>query len=120
MSIAVIDELELSSTEISALPWRPLNGFPGVQFKTLWRDPAGNSYSGLMKMLPGARIPPHKHRFACHHAWVESGSCRIGTRTLGPGGYLYIPIGAEHGIDEAGAGGCTLLYLYLTSASFDG
>jgi quercetin dioxygenase-like cupin family protein len=115
MSTAIADLLELTSTEISELSWRPLNGFLGVQFKTLWHDPKGNSYSGLIKMRPGASVPPHRHHFACHHAWVESGSCRIGPRTLGPGGYLYVSAGVEHGIDEAGAGGCTLLYLYLTS-----
>lgn len=74
------------------------------------------SYAGLMKLEPGARIPRHTHRFAVHHVWVDLGSCQIGDRTLGPGGYAYVPVGIEHGIDEAGPGGCTLLYLYLTTA----
>lgn len=116
MSTAILEELAITSTEINELPWRPLNGFLGVQFKTMWRDATGSSYAGLMKMLPGARVPPHRHRFASHHAWVESGSCRVNGRTFGPGAYLHVPVGVEHGIEEAGPGGCTILYLYLTRA----
>ena len=113
------EEVALTSTAVGNLPWEPLDVAPGVEVKTLWRDPSGTSYAGLMKMRPGARLQRHRHRFATHHAWVESGSCRIDDRSYGPGSYLYVPVGVEHGIDEAGPGGCTLLYLYLSRAELD-
>lgn len=116
MLTATSNAMVLTSTEIDELPWEHFHGVLGVRFKTLWRDPAGSSYSGLMKMQSGARIPPHTHRFAFHHVWVESGSCRVGAHTFGPGAYLHVPRGVEHGIDEAGPGGCTLWYLYLASS----
>ena len=113
MSIAISEEVALSSTEISALPWRPMDGVAGVYVKTLWSDAGEGSYAGLMKMVPGAYVPLHTHRSASHHVWVESGSAHVGDRTFGTGSYVHVPIGIEHGIDEAGPGGCTLLYLYL-------
>ena len=111
-----ITQVSLTSTEIEQLPWWPLGGAPGVQVKTLWRDPTGSSYAGIMRITEGAWVTRHVHRFATHHVWVETGSCRVGDRTYGPGAYLHVPAGAEHGIDEAGPGGCTFFYLYLATA----
>ena len=119
MSTMTSEELALTSTAVANLRWEPLDLAPGVEIKTLWRDSVGASYAGLMRMRPGALLPRHRHRFATHHVWVESGSCRIGDRSFGPGSYLHVPVGVEHGIDEAGPGGCTLLYLYLTTAELD-
>ena len=90
-----------------------MDGIKGVYLKTLWGDARDGSYAGLMKLLPGASVLPHTHRSASHHVWVESGSARIGDRTFGPESYIHVPEGVEHGIEEAGPGGCTLLYLYL-------
>ena len=114
--VLVSGEVALTSEDVRRLPWKHLNDLPGVEVKTLWRDPEGKSYSGLMKLGPGASLPRHSHHDAVHHVWVDLGSCRIGDRTLGPGGYAYVPAGIEHGIDRAGPGGCTLLYMYLTVA----
>jgi quercetin dioxygenase-like cupin family protein len=119
MSTEISEEMALTSTQIGELPWQPMNGVLGVSVKTLWREAGGRSYAGLMRFLPGATLPYHRHRSATHHVWVEGGSCRVGDRTLGPGAYLHVPVGVEHGIDEAGEGGCTLLYLYLTTAEPD-
>ena len=115
MLVAMTDEVALTATEISALPWTPMTGVRGVYLKTLWSDTRGGSYAGLMKMLAGACVPPHTHRSGTHHVWVDSGSARVGSRTFGPGAYVHVPPGVEHGIEEAGPGGCTLLYLYLKS-----
>lgn len=114
-AVQVTEELLLSSEDVRRVPWEHLNHMPGVHVKTLWADPAGGSYAGLMKLEAGASIPRHTHHRGIHHVWVDLGSCRVGDRTLGPGGYAYVPAGVEHGIDRAGPGGCTLLYLYLTT-----
>jgi quercetin dioxygenase-like cupin family protein len=119
MATATATGSRFTATDIHRLPWLPLNGHPGVQFKTLWRDPRGSSYAGIIRLLPGACIPDHAHRFASHHAWIETGTCRVGEHTFGPGSYLHVPVGVFHGIDQAGEGGCTLFYLYLAAAEMD-
>lgn len=117
MSTLNSEELLLTATDIGELPWAPFDDHPGVWFKTLWRDADGRSFAGLIKMLPGASIAQHRHRSATHHVWVESGSCRIGERSFGPGAYLHVPAAVEHGIDEAGSRGCVLLYIYLPGSA---
>lgn len=92
---------------------------PGVTTKTLWRDPYGGSYAGLLKFAPGAQIPAHSHRFASHHVWVVKGECEIGGRMLTEGSYASVPIGVEHGIARVGERGCRLFYLYLLGAEID-
>jgi quercetin dioxygenase-like cupin family protein len=111
--------VSLSFAQIGELDWHPVERTPGVQFKTLWRDPSGSSHAGLMRILAGASIPRHVHRHASHHVWVETGSLSFDARTFGPGAYLHVPIGVEHGVDAVGEGGCTFFYLYLTSAEPD-
>jgi quercetin dioxygenase-like cupin family protein len=45
--------------------------------------------------------------------WVIAGRAEMLGEQVGPGTYLHIPAGVEHGIRDVGDEGCTVLYLYL-------
>jgi hypothetical protein len=105
--------------EIEAKGWQPFGDIPGVTTKTLWHDPYGGSYAGVLKIATGAQIPAHSHRFASHHVWVVAGECEIGGRVLSEGSYAFVPMGVEHGIARVGEQRCTLFYLYLLGAEID-
>lgn len=105
--------------EVTTKQWRPFGDVHGVTTKTLWHDPYGGSYAGLLDLIAGSEIPAHVHRFACHHIWVASGDCEIGERRLNEGSYAFVPGGVEHGITKVGDRGCTIFYLYLLSADPD-
>lgn len=97
-----------------ALAWHPLEPFDGVDYKLLWRS--GKSVAGLMRLAPGAEVSPHAHVRSHHHLWVTEGSARMLGGRVGPGTYVHIPAGVEHGITAVGDDGCTMLYLYLREA----
>jgi len=105
--------------EIENMDWSRIAGAEGVSTKILWRDPAGISFAGLMRIEPGASLASHTHRFATHHLLMVEGTARIGQRWLRAGGYAFIPAGAPHGLDEVGPQGCILFFNYLSLADFD-
>jgi quercetin dioxygenase-like cupin family protein len=82
----------------------------------LWIDTRSRSYAGVLHLNPGAAVGVHAHRYAVHHVWVTEGDCLIEGRRLGPGSYVFVPAGTDHGIEKAGPDGCTLFYLYLRAA----
>jgi quercetin dioxygenase-like cupin family protein len=51
---------------------------------------------------------------------VIDGSANMLGDRVGPGTYLHIPAGVEHGIHGVGEEGCTVLYLYLRDESASG
>jgi quercetin dioxygenase-like cupin family protein len=112
-----IEEMILPRLDIDARPWRQFAGNEGVSDKVLWADPVTGSSAGLMAIAPGKTVRSHLHRRAIHHLCVLHGTCRIRDRALGPGSYVFVPAGVEHGIDEGGQGGCTLFFLYLRTTS---
>lgn len=102
---------EVRTTEsIAAMPWQPFDGVGGVEQRLLWQ--AGDSYAGLLRLAPGARIAGHHHYRGHHHVWVVEGECSTLGGRVGAGSYVHVPAGVQHAI-EAGAEGCTLFYLYL-------
>jgi mannose-6-phosphate isomerase-like protein (cupin superfamily) len=101
-----------------ALAWHPLESFDGVDYKLLWRS--GKSVAGLMRILQGGTVTPHAHVRSHHHMWVVDGSADMLGERVGPGTYLHVPAGVEHGIRDVGEGGCIVLYLYLREESADG
>jgi mannose-6-phosphate isomerase-like protein (cupin superfamily) len=101
----------VSRAASDALAWHPLEPFEGVDYKLLWRS--GRSVAGLMRIAPGNSVSPHAHVRAHHHMWVVDGAAEMLGERVGPGTYLHIPAGVEHGIRDVGDGGCTVLYLYL-------
>lgn len=74
------------------LPWIPVA--PGVSSKSLafFRD--GKGWVSLLRLEPGARIAPHRHRGEVH-GFVLSGHRRLGPTgpVLSPGAYEYEPAG---------------------------
>ena len=112
-------EQVLDWSEIENMDWHPMVGAAGVSTKILWRDPAGISFAGMMRVEPGASLAHHMHRFAAHHLLVIEGTARVGERWLRPGGYAFVPAGAQHGLDEVGPQGCILFFNYLSLAGFD-
>lgn len=95
-----------------ALPSLPLEGFEGVTYKLLWQS--GKSVAGIMRVPAGREIGSHVHQRSHHHIWVQEGSAEMVGRRVGPGSYVHVPAGVEHGITGVEAPeGLTVLYLYL-------
>jgi quercetin dioxygenase-like cupin family protein len=112
MTHTPIDRLTLVDVATAAtLPSAPLEDFDRVTYRPLWR--AGKSVAGIMHVPPGAEVTRHRHSFSEHHMWVIDGTGEVLGRPAGPGTYLHVPAGVEHGIDHVGPDGCTVLCLYL-------
>lgn len=98
-----------------ALAWHPLEPYDGVEYKLLWRS--GKSVAGLMRLAPGGAVTPHTHVRSHHHLWVVDGTAEMLGRRVGPGTYLHVPAGVEHGLRAVDETGCSVLYLYLRDES---
>jgi uncharacterized RmlC-like cupin family protein len=101
----------ITSKAADALAWHPFDAFEGVDYKLLWRS--GHSVAGILRLDPGSAVSPHAHISSHHHMWVSAGRAEMLGEQVGPGTYLHIPAGVEHGIRDVGDEGCTVLYLYL-------
>jgi mannose-6-phosphate isomerase-like protein (cupin superfamily) len=101
-----------------ALAWHPLAPYEGVDYKLLWRS--GKSVAGLMRIAPGRAVTPHAHVRSHHHMWVIDGTAEMLGERVGPGTYVHVPAGVEHGIRAVGEGGSTVLYLYLREEATPG
>jgi mannose-6-phosphate isomerase-like protein (cupin superfamily) len=101
----------LDADDISGLEWSPFPGDEAVRYKLLWSS--GWSVAGLMEVPAGGSLAPHRHEGAHHHLWVLSGSAVVRGHRLGAGSYVHIPTGVEHGVEDVGPAGFTMLYLYL-------
>lgn len=71
--------------------WQSL--IDGVQIKRLWSGDAGNSV--LIKLLPGARLPVHRHRYL-EEGIVLEGRLQMGELDLGPSDYHLSFAGSRH------------------------
>lgn len=101
----------LDRTAIAALPGRRLAGLEAARSTLLWRS--GDSVAGILEVDPGGTLAPHCHVGAHHHMWVDQGTCTILGHDLGPGAYVHVPAGAEHGVSGVGPEGCRIVYLYV-------
>jgi mannose-6-phosphate isomerase-like protein (cupin superfamily) len=101
----------VTSAASDALAWHPLQPFSGVDYKLLWRS--GKSVAGVMRLMPGGEVSLHSHVRSHHHMWVIDGDAEMLGERVGPGTYVHVPAGVEHGIREVGDDACTVLYLYL-------
>lgn len=63
-------------------PWQPFG--PGITMKVLHQD--GDTLSYLLRLAPGASLPPHRHS-QDEECLVLEGEMRIGELVLGPGSY---------------------------------
>ena len=78
--------------EPGAAPWQPF--MPGIQIKVLRESEGTLSY--LLKLAPGAELPPHRHP-EDEECLVLEGRLRVGSRIeVGPGGYHLAHAGRLH------------------------
>lgn len=83
--------------------WLPFA--PGVRLKLLRQRGGVQSY--LLRLDPGASLPPHRHPID-EECMVLEGTLRVGTRIeIGPGGYHLAHQGALHASASA-PGGATI------------
>ena len=89
--VADADESHLTIAA-DAGDWRPFT--PGVALKVLHEQ--GGVLSYLLRLDPGARLPPHRHPID-EECIVIQGRLLVGTHTeIGPGGYHLAHRGALH------------------------
>ncbi|MBI4589342.1 MAG: cupin domain-containing protein [Candidatus Rokubacteria bacterium] len=68
--------------DVAKIAWEPTK-YPGVETKTLYKDPAGRQ-TVLTRLAPGARLPDHRHTgveqsFVLEGTLVdEDGACTAG------------------------------------------
>ena len=67
----------------------------GVLIKPLFVDNASGLATSLVKMLPGASLPRHRHR-GVEQFFVIEGDCCVHGETLGPGDYHRAEPGSVH------------------------
>jgi len=76
-----------------AVPWVPLG--PDKAFKPLRFLAGDRGFVELLRLEPGSVIPRHRHTGEVH-AWNLAGSRRLDSGELvGPGDYVYEPVGNE-------------------------
>lgn len=107
----VAEETKPAAKEIFALPVTspPLTPFfslhaeegnwqevaPGLLAKTLFADQSRGLVTSLVRMLPGAALPPHKH-LGDEQFYVLEGDCHVHGTRLGPGDFHYAAAGSIH------------------------
>ncbi len=109
--------LALNPVEIDLLPWRQVDGYPGVFEKVLWRF--GDYVQALIRYEPGAGTPGEPHLVAHHHIWVVSGAATIARRRLVAGSYMHVPPGVVHRVEDVGPEGATLLQMHRPHAPLE-
>ena len=90
----------LSTVRADEGEWKSF--MPKVQIKVLMRE--GDTMSYLLRLDPGAMLPPHDHP-QTEECVVLEGEVRIGEQVLRPGDYHVARAGHEHGLlrSETGA-----------------
>ena len=68
---------------------------PGVEKKQLLIDRKSRTESYLLRMAPGAQLPPHQHS-KTEECLMIAGDLAIGEERYGPGDYLAVPAGVMH------------------------
>lgn len=87
----------------------------GVFVKLLYVDRERETYTTLVRMSPGSRIPRHRHRGA-EQCLVLDGDVSSGPHTLSAGDFNCAPAGSVH--DELTSGGGALL-LIISPESYE-
>lgn len=81
---------------------------PGVRRKFLSRNPQAGYVTFLLKMEPGASLPPHHHSGA-EDCYVLEGELEVYGRRIGPGDFHHMPAGSDHQPIVSTTGGLALL-----------
>ena len=83
--------------------------FPGVEVRRLFVDPATGNVTSMLRMQPGAKIPPHRH--AGHEqCYVIQGDVFSGDDSLSAGDYEVNTLGTDHSFVSTREG-CLLLLI---------
>ena len=87
---------ELSSVfvDVEKLDWQPTQ-FPGIRIKMLWQDEAGQAFTALFKLEPGARLPRHRH-MGIEQTFVLEGSLVDDEGACTAVNYVCRPAGSVH------------------------
>ena len=80
--------------DIDALPWEPTR-FPGIENKTLMRNPETGLQTVLTRMAPGSVLTDHMH-VDIEQTWVLEGSLVDHEGEAKAGSFVYRPPGSRH------------------------
>lgn len=97
-----------------AVPWKPAK--TGVWEKPLFRDEVRRRAVRLIRLEPGANIPPHRH-LGDEESFVLEGTARLGSTVFHPGDYHRAPAGSAHP-SYFSAEGCVFLLFSGTEYEF--
>lgn len=86
--------------------WEP-TGFPGVETRRLFADPANDRATLLIRMAPGATYPSHRHR-GPEECLVMEGDLLSGDTPMKAGDYRRAAAGSIDGVQST-RDGCLLL-----------
>ncbi|MDZ3823411.1 MAG: cupin domain-containing protein [Pseudoxanthomonas sp.] len=86
--------------------WRAL--CPGIQVKSLRRDPVEGSETSLWRLDPGARVPSHGHERE-EECLVIQGAVEVDGQTYASGDYLLAGPGVRHAPVAAAQGAVLLI-----------
>ncbi len=81
---------------------------PGVTKKLLYQDEAANINTYLLRMQPGACLPPHQHVLD-EECLVLEGEASLGDLRVYAGDYHLAPKGIPHGVVRSETGALLLL-----------
>ena len=99
---------ELFTEDIEEMPWKPVEGVPGLYEKILSMDPETGSHTRLLKGDPGLEL----NERITHDFWEETyllkGSSWNGDKLQTPGTYYCLPPGTVHGPFRTDEGYITL------------
>jgi len=86
--------------------WRSI-GLPGIRIRTLFMDRQRDLHTFLMRVEPGAELPPHPHAGA-EDCYVLEGDFESFGTTFRAGDYVRAPAGSMHGASRSPSG-CLVL-----------
>ena len=84
-------------------------GFPGIEARRLFVDPADGRATLLVRMAPGATYPSHRHK-GTEECLVLEGDLMAGETPMQAGDYRRATAGSVDGIQST-RGGCLLLFV---------
>lgn len=104
---------KLTELALSAASWEPFR--EGIDIRRLWGDPKTGASVALLRYVPGARGPRHRH-VGFELIYVISGSQSDERGTYGAGSLVINPDGDEHSVQSAE--GCLVLIVWERPVEF--
>lgn len=100
--------------DVETLPWEATR-FPGVENKTLMRNPETGMQTVLTRMAPGSVLTDHMH-VDIEQTWVLEGSLVDHEGEAKAGSFVYRPPGSRH--TASAPNGALLLGIFLKPNTF--